>query len=212
MFNHPLKIFTLIALPMLSSTTTYGIEIRFDSVMHSHPLKPYLKLVQFFPIAGEELPSSAPVDDITREDGKLKFKGIPGNFAITYGPYHHIPDNSVIKFIEVKFHIKAKFTPNTYKTCRKRNYTQKCISWNHHAYDHGFRIDLVSDIGENTIRSLVLRGENLERLKNGGTYVLDMEVPPEGIEYFEARVISPFGGVADIEVEKIVIRHFGLNL
>lgn len=159
----------------------------------------------------------------TKSADGLEYVGGPGEFTLSYGPYHGgVYGVRVEAFLVFE---RLNITPHTYetsyKTCRKRNWKQGCVSWNHHVTthtrEHGYILDLATSNEDGHYGARVLASQRLTNFFTQNTYTdIDRNIypksitlsydlqPDEVLDDLEIRMIAPFGADFDVKIKYAV--------
>lgn len=117
---------------------------------------------------------------------------------VSFGPYY---DQLASKLIILpRLVLSTDWRPDTYRTCKKRDYKKKCVGWNHRKHETGFTIDyVVNGVG---IYSTVKKNQNS---LNKATFYLPPIKCDGSIDDLQIRVYGAYGGSVDFTVHEMVL-------
>ena len=134
---------------------------------------------------------------IARPTGStLTYSGPANGGFLSFGPYYNQPGSRVA--VEPSIVISTNWRPDTYDTCRKRNWRSKCVGWDTHNHETGFTIDYM--INRVVIYSEVKKNKN--RL-NHARFKLPTILCDGPLKELEIRVHGAYGGSMDFTIQEL---------
>lgn len=82
---------------------------------------------------------------IQRDGDTLVYDGAPQAGCLSYGPYAQVSGLDVMLIPSIEF--AAQFRPETYDTCNKRDWKNKCVGWATHDREYGLTVDVIGQAG-----------------------------------------------------------------
>ena len=143
---------------------------------------------------GSSLPSGSAV---VREGNDLKYNGSASDFSVV-GPYFSKPGSriQITPFIE----ISTNWSPDTYRTCNKRNWLNKCVGWTTHNYESGFTVDYTVKTNNQILWSRTYKNILNENHTSIGLPTLICE---EALDRFEVRLNQFYGGSVEFTLHSL---------
>lgn len=160
-----------------------------------------LHVVQVLRFSPNELSSLLTPDQVkVHSSDSLEIEGRGEGLFAVYGPYL---DGVKGTYISAYFDYEGQFQPDQYRTCRKRDITQRCIEHNTHNYDHGFIIDLTANSGAKILARIDVKNDFSKAGKKDSVLTYHLK-PHEVLDDVELRIHSIYGGTAKIKVSSAV--------